>query len=67
MLVAILLQHALERAERGVLLGERDDELGQVLVVDAQMVVELGAQLGDQREVLQLLNLGRHFRERLDL
>lgn len=49
----ILHQHLLEAVELGVLLGQVDDELGQILVVDAQMVVQFGADARHQRQMLQ--------------
>ena len=39
--------------------GEVDDELGEVLVVERVVVVQLRADLGDEREVLEPGELAR--------
>ena len=53
---AILLESLPKRRQLRVALCQVDDELCERLVGDANVVIELGAHLVDERQVLQLLH-----------
>ncbi len=54
---SILDQRGLELVKGRVLSSQSDDELRQIFVVDSQVVLQLCADFGDQRELLQLLQV----------